>query len=103
MTSPTLHLASSSPRRVAILQRMGLAFTSRGVDVDETPLSGESAEAMVLRLAEKKAKAEAEEQERLEQKANKEAEELEKQEKIAQQKSEEELKKKQEYAQKAKI
>ena len=57
MTSPPLHLASSSPRRVAILQRMGLAFTSRGVDVDETPLSGESAEAMVLRLAEKKAKA----------------------------------------------
>ena len=57
MTSPPLHLASSSPRRVAILQRMGLDFTSRGVDVDETPLSGESAEAMVLRLAEKKAKA----------------------------------------------
>lgn len=57
MTSPALHLASSSPRRVAILERMGLAFTSRGVDVDETPLSGESAEAMVLRLAEKKARA----------------------------------------------
>lgn len=36
---------------------MGLAFTSAGVDVDESPLAGESAEAMVLRLAERKARA----------------------------------------------
>jgi septum formation protein len=36
---------------------MGLDFTSGGVDVDETPLSGEPAKAMVLRLAEKKARA----------------------------------------------
>ena len=57
MTMLKLHLASSSPRRVAILQQMGLEFTSGGVDVDESPLSGEAAEAMVLRLAEKKARA----------------------------------------------
>jgi septum formation protein len=57
MITPTLHLASSSPRRVAILKRMGLDFTSGGVNVDESPLTGESAEAMVLRLAEKKAMA----------------------------------------------
>jgi septum formation protein len=57
MTIPNLHLASSSPRRVAILERMGLAFTSGGVDVDESPLKGEAAETMVLRLAEKKARA----------------------------------------------
>jgi septum formation protein len=57
MTVPTLHLASSSSRRVEILQRMGLDFTAGGVNVDESPLPGETAEAMVLRLAEKKARA----------------------------------------------
>jgi septum formation protein len=57
MTTPALHLASSSPRREAILTRMGLTFTSGGVDVDETPLVDETAEAMVLRLAETKARA----------------------------------------------
>jgi septum formation protein len=57
MIMPNLHLASSSPRREAILRRMGLEFTSGGVDVDERPLTGETAEAMVLRLAEKKARA----------------------------------------------
>lgn len=57
MKSQTLHLASSSPRRVEILMRMGLDFTSGAVDVDESPLTGETAEAMVLRLAEEKARA----------------------------------------------
>jgi septum formation protein len=40
-----------------ILSALGLSFTARGVDVDERQLDGESAEAMVLRLAEAKAKA----------------------------------------------
>jgi len=55
MPVPTLHLASSSPRRKAILETLGLDFTSGGVDVDESRLDGESAEKMVMRLAEAKA------------------------------------------------
>lgn len=51
----TLHLASQSARRQQILASLGLEFTSRGVDADERQLDGESAEAMVLRLAELKA------------------------------------------------
>lgn len=35
---------------------MGLQFTAEGVDIDETPNSGEPASAMVLRLAEAKAR-----------------------------------------------
>ena len=54
---PSLHLASSSPRRSAILSAMGLRFSAAGVDIDESPLAGESAEAMVLRLAREKAAA----------------------------------------------
>ena len=51
-----LHLASSSARRVEILTALGLQFTAEGVDIDETPIPGESAGAMVLRLAEAKAR-----------------------------------------------
>ena len=57
MTSPTLHLASSSPRRSDILSRMGVSFSAAGVDIDERPLDRESADAMVLRLAGEKAAA----------------------------------------------
>ncbi len=57
MPLPTLHLASSSPRRKEILAALGLTFTSGGVDVDERRLEGESAETMVMRLAEAKARA----------------------------------------------
>jgi septum formation protein len=57
MPLPTLHLASSSPRRKEILAALGLTFTSGGVDVDERRLKGESAETMVVRLAEAKARA----------------------------------------------
>jgi len=57
MPLPTLHLASSSPRRKEILAALGLTFTSGGVDVDERRLEGESAETMVVRLAEAKARA----------------------------------------------
>ena len=51
MSLPSVHLASSSPRRHEILQSLGIAFSAAGVDVDESRLSDESAEDMVLRLA----------------------------------------------------
>jgi len=52
----TLILSSSSPARRALLARLPLAFVSISPDVDETPLPGEDVAAMVLRLAELKAK-----------------------------------------------
>jgi septum formation protein len=55
MTTPLLHLASASPRRKEILEALGLTFSTGGVDIDETPLAAEPAEAMVLRLAQAKA------------------------------------------------
>ncbi len=55
MNAPKLHLASSSPRRSRILERMGLEFTASGVDIDERRYRGEPADIMVLRLAVKKA------------------------------------------------
>jgi len=53
--APTLYLASSSPRRREILAALGLDFTVRSREVDETPLPDETAEDMVLRLARAKA------------------------------------------------
>ena len=53
--TPTLYLASSSPRRQQILAALGLAFEVRSREVDETPLAAESPEDMVLRLARAKA------------------------------------------------
>lgn len=50
-----LHLASSSPRRQEILAALRLEFTAAGVDLDESPLDDETANDMVLRLAEGKA------------------------------------------------
>ena len=52
-----LLLASTSPRRREILGALGLEFDVCHVDIDETPLPGESAEAMVLRLAAAKVEA----------------------------------------------
>jgi septum formation protein len=52
-----LILGSSSPRRAEILRDAGLDFEIRPTDVDETPLPGETAAAMVARLAEVKARA----------------------------------------------
>ncbi len=57
---PRLILASGSPRRREMLSRLGLEFTVRAIDLDETPLAGEPAEAMVRRLALAKARAIAE-------------------------------------------
>ncbi len=56
-TTSGLLLASTSPRRREILGALGLDFSVYHVDVDETPLSGESPEAMVLRLATAKVEA----------------------------------------------
>ena len=52
---PLLHLASSSPRRRDILTAMGVSFSHAGVDIDETPGSGERVADMVLRLTRAKA------------------------------------------------
>jgi len=57
MNTPRLILASSSPRRRDILDSLGLAFEVRVAPVDETPLEGEAADAMVARLAIAKAAA----------------------------------------------
>ena len=54
-SEPLLHLASSSPRRQALLAALGIDFTAAGVDVDERRLPGESPAEMALRLAIRKA------------------------------------------------
>ena len=51
-----LILASSSPRRAEVLRDAGIPFEVRAADVDETRRPGESARAMVARLAEAKAR-----------------------------------------------
>jgi septum formation protein len=50
-----LILASASARRAKILRDAGLSFTVLSAAVDETPVSGESAQDMVQRLANAKA------------------------------------------------
>lgn len=52
-----LYLASTSPRRRELLQQLGLEFSVLRVDVDESPLSGETPEQYVARLAGEKARA----------------------------------------------
>jgi septum formation protein len=52
-----LVLASGSPRRAALLARIGLSPLIRPPDVDERPRTGERAETLVARLAETKARA----------------------------------------------
>ena len=51
-----LILASSSPFRKQLLQRLRLPFQTVNPDIDESPLEGESHEAMVVRLACEKAR-----------------------------------------------
>jgi septum formation protein len=48
-------LASSSPFRKALLERLNLPFECSPPEIDESQLSGESAEAYVCRLAQQKA------------------------------------------------
>lgn len=55
-----LILGSSSPFRRQLLDRLGLEYSCDSPEIDETQLSGESAEALVVRLAEAKARAVAE-------------------------------------------
>jgi len=55
-----LLLASSSPYRRELLQRLRLPFECASPDIDESPRPGESAEQLVRRLAEHKARALAE-------------------------------------------
>ena len=55
-----LILGSSSPFRREILGKLGVPFTTRSPEVDETPLPGEQPEALVQRLALIKATAVAE-------------------------------------------
>lgn len=52
-----LILASASPRRQAFLRELGLSFTVRTADIDETPLPGELPAALAMRLATTKARA----------------------------------------------
>ncbi len=54
---PQLHLASMSPRRSELLTQIGVVHSIIEVDVDETPLTGESPDTYVLRLAQSKAQA----------------------------------------------
>lgn len=55
----TLVLASTSPYRKALLEKLHVEFTTVSPQVDETNLPGESPEQLVARLAEAKAKANA--------------------------------------------
>ena len=54
-------LASNSPRRKELIRLTGWSFRVVPADVDETPLPGEPADRYVLRLAESKARAVAQE------------------------------------------
>ena len=55
--SQKLILASTSPYRRELLQRLGYPFEIANPETDETPLTNELPEALSLRLAEAKAKA----------------------------------------------
>ena len=57
MPAPDVVLASGSPRRRELLAGLGVRFEVIVPDVDERPLQGEVAPAMVLRLARAKAAA----------------------------------------------
>ncbi|MEW5837543.1 MAG: Maf family nucleotide pyrophosphatase [Pseudomonadota bacterium] len=62
MPQNTLILASTSPYRRALLERLRLPFSALKPGVEESALPGEEAEAMVCRLAQAKARAVAEQQ-----------------------------------------
>ncbi|OAT25247.1 Maf/YceF/YhdE family protein [Buttiauxella ferragutiae ATCC 51602] len=50
-------LASTSPYRRELLEKLGIPFTTASPQVDETPISGENARQLVVRLAQAKAQA----------------------------------------------
>ena len=52
-----LLLASGSPYRKVLLERLGLEFSCHAPDIDETPQPGETAESLSLRLSAQKARA----------------------------------------------
>ncbi len=55
--SNNIILASSSPYRKMLLERLHIAFTSESPDIDELQIKNESIENYVVRLAEEKAQA----------------------------------------------
>ncbi len=55
MSMPALHLASTSPYRRELLQRLGIPFGVARPEVDEAALTGEPPRAMAMRLAQAKA------------------------------------------------
>ena len=56
MPAPSFVLASASPRRLALLEQIGLAPDDvLSLDIDETPLSKETPRALAVRLAREKA------------------------------------------------
>lgn len=55
--TPSILLASTSPFRQTLLSKLGLPFITAAPEVDESPRPGESAEALVTRLAVAKAQA----------------------------------------------
>lgn len=57
MTNPPLVLASTSPYRRELLQRLDIPFEVAAPDIDETPLAGEGPADTALRLAQAKAMA----------------------------------------------
>ncbi|AXS82326.1 Maf family protein [Marinobacter sp. Arc7-DN-1] len=57
MRQNPLLLASSSPYRKVLLERLGLPFSCASPDIDETPIHDETGEALATRLAETKARA----------------------------------------------
>jgi nucleoside triphosphate pyrophosphatase len=54
MHKPDLVLASASPRRKELLAVLGIPFTVVPSSIEETPISGESPEAFVVRMAKEK-------------------------------------------------
>ncbi|AWL12030.1 Maf-like protein [Saliniradius amylolyticus] len=50
-----LILASSSPFRQSLLNKLGITFRCQSPDIDESPVAGESPQALVERLARQKA------------------------------------------------
>src|SRR5262245_26978986 len=57
LNMPSLVLASTSPVRKQLLERLRIPFITVAPEIDETPLPGEKAQQLVARLAEAKARA----------------------------------------------